>query len=101
MKKIVANFKMNLNGKELKKYIIKLLAKVNGKNEIILCPPFTSLSLASFLLEGHNLSLGAQNICDEEEGSCTGEISGRMVKDCGCDYVVIGHSERKTKFKEN
>ena len=101
MKKIVANFKMNMNGKEIKKYLIKLLAKTNGKNEVIICPPFTSLSLASFMLEGTPINLGAQNICDEEEGLCTGEISGRMVKDCGADYVVIGHSERKSKFKES
>lgn len=101
MKKIIANFKMNLNGQEVKEYMIKLLAKINGKNQIIVCPPFTSLSLASFLINDKNISLAAQNLSDEEEGKCTGEISGRMIKSCGADYVIIGHSERRTKFKEN
>lgn len=101
MKKIIANFKMNMNGQEVKDYLTKLLAKVNGKNEVVVCPPYTSLSIANFLLEGSLIELGAQNICDEEEGKCTGEISGRMVKDCGASYVIVGHSERRAKFKEN
>lgn len=101
MKKIIANFKMNMNGQEVKDYLTKLLAKVNGKNEVVVCPPYTSLSIANFLLEGSLIELGAQNICDEEEGKCTGEISGRMVKDCGASYVIVGHSERRSKFKEN
>ena len=101
MKKIIANFKMNMTGKEVKSYISKLSAKASGKNEIIICPPFTSLSLASFLLEGNRIKLGAQNLCDEEDGKCTGEVSGAMIKDCGADYVIVGHSERRSKFREN
>ena len=100
MKKIIANFKMNMNAQEVKNYFIKLLAKTNGKNEVIVCPPFTTLSLAHFFVNGSSLSLGAQNICDEEEGKCTGEISAKMVKDCGASYVILGHSERRTKFRE-
>lgn len=101
MKKIIANFKMNMNSSEIKNYIVKLLAKNNGKNEIVICPPFTSLAIAKFLIGESNVKLGAQNICDEEEGKCTGEISGSMVKDCGADYVIVGHSERRSKFREN
>ena len=101
MKKIIANFKMNMNNKEVKNYFIKLLAKVNSRNEVVVCPPLTSLSLANYFVQGSQVMLGAQNICDEEEGKCTGEVSGKMVKDCGASYVLIGHSERRTKFREN
>ena len=101
MKKIVANLKMNKTGKELKEYLQKLAVKNNHKNQIIVCPPCTYLSLSKFLLEGSGIQICAQNICDEEEGNFTGEVSGKMVKDCGGEYVIIGHSERKTKFREN
>jgi len=101
MKKIIANFKMNMKCGEIKNYLIKLLAKVNSKHEVVICPPFTSLALASYFTKGSQVILGAQNICDEEEGKCTGEISGKMIRDCGASYVIIGHSERRTKFREN
>lgn len=101
MKKIIANFKMNMVGEEVKNYFIKLLAKVNGKNQVIVCPPYPYLSLAGYIAKGSQIEIGAQNICDEEEGKCTGEVSGKMLKDCGAGYVIIGHSERKSKYREN
>lgn len=101
MKKIIANFKMNSSGSEVKNYLIKLLSKMNNKNQLIICPPFTSLSLAKYMIEGTPVLLGAQNLCDEEDGNCTGEISGKMIKECGANYVIVGHSERRTKFREN
>ena len=100
MKKIIANFKMNMIGDEIKSHLIKLLAKINGKNEVVICPPSPYLALSDFILKGSAVKLGAQNICDEEEGKNTGEISGKMIKDCGGDYVIVGHSERRAKFRE-
>ena len=102
MKKIIGNFKMNKTNTEIKEYLIKLLARVEkGKHEIIVCLPFTALSMANFLLQGSEIKIGAQNLCDEESGRNTGEISGAMIKDCGANFVIIGHSERRAKFKEN
>ena len=102
MKKIIANFKMNKTPSETKQYFIKLVSKFNNKNELVMCVPYTSIPIAKFITEGEeNIKIGAQNICDEEEGKCTGEISGKMLKDCGVNYVIIGHSERRAKFKEN
>lgn len=101
MKKIIANLKMNMTSREIKDYLLKLIVKNTHKNQIILCPPCPYLSLAKFLLNDSGIELGAQNISDEDEGAFTGEISGKMVKDCGAEYVVVGHSERKTKFRES
>ena len=53
------------------------------------------------MLDGGEISIGGQNLCDEEEGKCTGEISGKMLKSAGAEFVIVGHSERRTKFKEN
>lgn len=101
MKKIVANLKMNLDNSQIKEYLIKLIGK-NLKNRVIVCPSFTSLSLANFFLKDNQMiDLGAQNICDEEEGKCTGEVSGKMLKACGVEYVIVGHSERRSKFRES
>ena len=102
MNKIIGNFKMNKTSSEIKEYIMKLLPRLEkDKVEVTLCLPYTSLSLASFLLQGSGVKLGAQNLSDEESGKNTGEISGSMLKDCSVSTVIVGHSERRSKFKEN
>ena len=103
MKKIIANFKMNFTPSMTKEYLIQLLARYADSDKVKLCLsfPYTSLAIAKFLLDKRKISLGAQNICDEEEGKNTGEINGAMLKDAGVNYVIIGHSERRKKFKED
>lgn len=102
MKKLYANFKMNKTPSETKDYLIKLMAGFSRKDiGLTLCLPYTSLYLGKCLLEGTDISIGAQNIADEENGSFTGEISGEMLKDSGVTCVLVGHSERRSKFKEN
>ena len=76
-----------------------LVANVTGV-EIVVCPPFTALKNAGHALTGSSIKLGAQNIFWETEGAYTGEISPLMLKDAGCSYVIIGHSERRGYFKE-
>ena len=102
MKKlIIGNFKMNTKPSEFKNYAMTLATKTKAtKNDVVVCVPFTHLHLASELLEHSNVEYGAQNISDEEKGAFTGEISASMIKDSGATYVIIGHSERRGKFKE-
>lgn len=68
--------------------------------EIVLCPPFTALSEVSEVIAESSIQLGAQDMYWQEEGAFTGEVSGKMLKDAGCEFVIIGHSERRQYFAE-
>lgn len=73
-----------------------------SSDKIILCVPFTHLAAVSNVLKGQGLiSLAAQNLSSEESGAFTGEVSGAMLADTGAEYVLVGHSERRTLFGEN
>lgn len=69
--------------------------------EIVVCPPFTALYPVAAALQGSNVKVGAQNLYPAEEGAYTGEISPNMLLDVGCQYVVLGHSERRQYFLES
>lgn len=68
--------------------------------EVVICPPFTSLSSVFDVIMDTEIKLGAQDISWEKEGAYTGAISSLMLKDCGCEFVIIGHSERRKYFSE-
>ena len=99
---IVGNWKMNLVPREAANLVKSINAGVRGLGgvEVVVCPPFTSLAAASTALEKSNLGLGAQNMYCEPEGAFTGEISPLMLKDLGCRFVILGHSERRAIFGE-
>jgi triosephosphate isomerase len=104
-KKVIAgNWKMfnDINGTV--KLISDIKNDLNGKNTsavVIVCPPFTNLETASTLVKGSAVKLGAQNMYFEENGAFTGEVSPLMLNSVGVEYVVLGHSERRTIFGEN
>ena len=76
---------------------MKLKHKVNNaKVEVVICAPFTFLMDLKEATKGTNIKIGAQNMHFEESGAFTGEISPGMLKEMGMDYVVIGHSVKKT-----
>lgn len=73
----------------------------SADREIIVCPPFVHLAEVGQAIQGSSVLLGAQNLCAEEDGAYTGEVSGAMLRDCGCRYVIVGHSERRALYGEN
>lgn len=72
----------------------------SDKIDIVICPPYTALSEVAETIYGSNIKLGAQDAHWEDEGAFTGEVSVPMLKDVGCEFVVIGHSERRQYFGE-
>lgn len=100
---IAANWKMNKTSGEAKEFVARLKLDLGSydKADIIICPPFTSLVAVREELEGSNYRLGAQNMYWEKKGAYTGEVSAEMLREIGCQFVIIGHSERRRYFSEN
>ena len=100
---IAGNWKMNKTVEEAVSIAIGLKRKFYTFSEadIVICPPFTALSKVNEALVDSSIMLGGQDVYWEEEGAFTGEISPGMLKDAGCRYVIIGHSERRILFGES
>ncbi|MGA7222212.1 MAG: triose-phosphate isomerase [Candidatus Acidiferrales bacterium] len=99
---IAGNWKMYKTREETRAFFeaFKPLVAATHSCDIIVAPPFTSLAAAAEAVRGSNISIAAQNAYGEREGAFTGEISMRMIADCGCEAVIIGHSERRQYFGE-
>ena len=100
-KVIAGNWKMNMLPNETIDYITEFAPLVKEtENEVILCVPYTDLFYALLHVQGTNIKIGAQNMHWEEKGAYTGEVSAKMLKSIGVEYVIIGHSERRQYFNE-
>ena len=99
---IAGNWKMHLTQPEADTLAqqLKRSAGASAGVEVAVCPPFTALAAVSRALEGSSIGLGAQDMHWEAQGAFTGEISPTMLRDAGCRYVILGHSERRTLFGE-
>ena len=100
-KVIAGNWKMNMLPNEAIEYIEAFAPLVKDtKNEVVLCVPYTDLFYCLMNVQGTNIKIGAQNMHFEEKGAYTGEVSAKMLKSIGVEYVIIRHSERRQYFNE-
>lgn len=100
---VAGNWKMHKLAGEARELAVDLKSRLSGNISsagMLLCPPFTALTEVASVIVGTEILLGAQNTHWEEKGAYTGEVSPWMLKDIGCDYVIIGHSERRQFFGE-
>ena len=99
---IAGNWKMFKTVQDAVFYIKELRALMKSMRgvEVMIAPPFTALHAVSEAARGSDIGIGAQNLHWEREGAFTGEVSAGMIQDAGCEFVIIGHSERRTLFGE-
>ena len=101
MKYLIGNHKMNLSYAELEKYFEELKEIANNtENFVGVCVPYVYLPLASKMCKGTKINFGVQNMYFADKGAYTGEISANMLKDFDTQMVILGHSERRSIFKE-
>jgi triosephosphate isomerase len=103
---VAGNWKMNggqAANNELLGGIISGMASMEGNVgnvEVLVCPPFPYLTAANEQISGSSVMLGSQNVSEHSSGAFTGETSPEMIKECGCQFALVGHSERRTLFGE-
>lgn len=100
---VAGNWKMFKTREEAQASVKELVGLVGNiqTTDTVVCPPFTALSAVEEILAGSIVQLGAQNVHWKDEGAFTGEVSVSMLADCGCRYVIVGHSERRQYFQES
>jgi triosephosphate isomerase len=100
---VAGNWKMHGSRADNAVLVRSLLDRLpaQGAAEVLVCPPFVYLLETSRLLKDSDVALGAQSLCAEAQGAFTGEVSGAMLRDVGCRYVLVGHSERRQVYGED
>ncbi len=99
---VAGNWKMN-GGNDANRALVQgIVAGVpaNSDVQLLICPPFPYISSVAGLIEGSAVLLGAQNVSQHASGAFTGETAGSMLRDVGCEYVIVGHSERRALMGE-
>lgn len=102
-KLVAGNWKMNGSLESIRGLLDGIkqgLGPVQGA-AVAVCPPAVYIPEVARLIEGTDIRLGAQNVCDQDEGAFTGEISGAMLREFGCTYAIVGHSERRSLYGES
>ncbi len=97
---IAGNWKMNGSLQSIIQLVEGIKAGNAGSAQLAVCPPTVYLMKVGGMLEGSQIALGSQNVCDQASGAYTGEVSGEMLKEAGCRYAIVGHSERRSIYLE-
>ena len=92
---------MNCSMESVIELVEGIKAGESGNAKLVVCPPAVYLMKVGGMLDGTDIGLGAQNVCDQEAGAFTGEISAAMIKECGAQYAIVGHSERRALYQES
>jgi triosephosphate isomerase len=100
---VAGNWKMHGSRAENQALLEALLGsgRIDARATCVVCPPFVYLSELARSLKGSAIGLGAQDVCAESHGAFTGEVSAAMLRDVGCEYVLVGHSERRALYGED
>jgi triosephosphate isomerase len=100
---VAGNWKMNGSRASVKTLLDGLMSGIDSvaNAEVAVCPPAIFIPDVAEMLEGGKIAWGGQNVCDQDSGAFTGEIAVSMLKDYGCQYVIIGHSERRAIYGES
>ncbi len=98
---IAGNWKMNGSLQSVIELVEGIKSGSAGKAELAVCPPSIYLMKVGGMLAGTDIALGSQNVCDQEKGAFTGEISAAMLLESGCSYAIVGHSERRALYLES
>ncbi len=99
---VAGNWKMNGSSAANAGLVAGIVAGVpqGGGFSLLVCPPFPYLAAVAALAEGSSVKVGAQNVSEHEKGAYTGEVAPSMLIDAGCEYVIVGHSERRSLYGE-
>lgn len=100
---VIGNWKMNADQAFTRELLTAFTNEWFGvhRAEVVVCPPFPYLSVASELLQYTNIGIGSQDVSEQGNGAFTGQISAEMLLDCGCSYTLVGHSERREYQQES
>jgi triosephosphate isomerase len=100
---VAANWKMNGTLSSIRPLIEEINEGLGDDDStlVVICPPYIYLAELQTLLKGSQLKIGAQNVCHSDSGAYTGEIGISMLQDYGCEFVIVGHSERRNLYHES
>lgn len=100
---VAGNWKLNGTRNSAAALAQKIISGLNSISniDVLICPPFLHIAEVQKLIQNSHLKLGAQNASDQQSGAFTGEVSAEMLKEFSCEYVIIGHSERRTIYSES
>ncbi|QQZ27914.1 triose-phosphate isomerase [Thiothrix subterranea] len=101
-KLVAGNWKLNGSKASIESLMGGILAGLEGMDNVAVavCPPYVYIPMTQTLVAGSRIGLGSQDIADQDAGAFTGEVSGVMLKEFGCDYAIVGHSERRAIYGE-